>query len=270
MPFDKLEEATSLLKSHLAAEVAAGFPRLRRTPSTAAVQFLDYFATLPASGAEALLDALAQLAAPRFFPPPETHGRMQSIVAANSAYLSFRRAVQSPQFTLGLRYVEPRMRKALLSDPAGRATMAEARANIDFVPRDDAPAELTPTDGADPIPAKAALLRKLIDSAFRNSFAQGKQKLSAAETEYFGALGATKIRVALDYAAMGIQLRYGVGIDDETLRTFVRRLAYEDLWSVAPGWNYLTEQNAEASAALLCELIKQIADLHKAMVSVAG
>lgn len=265
MPLDKLDEATSLLKSHLRAEAEAEFPRMRRTPSTSAVQFLDYFDTLPASGAEALLDALAQLGALRFFPPLESYGRMQSIATANSAYLAYRRALQSPQFTLGLRYVEPRMRKALLTDPAGRATMAEARANIDFVPRDDAPAELMPEDGTDPTPAKAPLLRKLIDEVFRKAFAHGKQRLAGGETEYHGSLNGTGIRVAVDFAAMGMQLRYGVTIPDETFPKFVPKLAYEDLWAIAPGWNYVTEQNAEASVSLLCEHIAQIVSLRSDM-----
>lgn len=268
MPFDNFDEATSLLKSHLHAEVEAGFPRLRRTPSTAAVQFLDYFATLPAAQGDALLDALAQLGAARFSPPPEAHGRMQSTASANPAYLACRRALQSPQFTLGLRYVEPRMRKALLSDPAGRATMAEARANIDFVPRDDAPSDLVPHDGADAIPNKAPVLRKHIDSAFRASFPRGKRNLPGGETQYAGTIDGAEICVSLDFGAMGMQLRYGVSIEDETKRTFVRRLDYQDLWAIAPGWNYVTEQNAEASVALLYEQIKQIAELRNGILRV--
>lgn len=268
MPFEKLDEASSLLKSHLRAEAVTGFPRLRRTPSTAVVQFLDYFDTLPAGEADALLDALAELGALRFFPPPEAHSRMQSITTANRAYLAYRRALQSPQFTLGLRYVEPRMRKALLSDPAGRATVAEARKNINFVPRDDAPADLVPEEGTDAIPAKAPLLRKSIDAAFRKDFARGKQKLAGGETEYSGTLGGTEIRVAVDFGAMGMQLRYVVSIDDETKRTFVRRLAYEDLWAIAPGWNYVTEQNADASVEVLCDHVAQVTELCNALLNV--
>lgn len=266
MPIDKLDEAKAVLKSHLSAEIAAGFPRLRRTPSTASIQFLDYFDTLASGDREALLDALAQLGALRLLPPPAAYERMQSIAEENSAYLAYRRALQSPQFTLGLRYVEPRMRKALLSDPAGRATLAGARANIRFIPRDDPPAELLPKDGTDPIPAKAPLLRKLIDAAFRNTFAQKKEKFAGGETEYSGALNGTQIRVVLDFGAMGMQLRYGISIADETHTTNVRRLAYEDLWAIAPGWNCVTEQNAEACAGLLTEHVAQITALRNAVI----
>lgn len=268
MPFDKLDEAKNVLKLHLSAEAAGGFARLRRTPSTAAVQFLDYFATLPAGNRDALLEALAHLGALRFLPPPIPYEQMQSVAETNPAFLAYRRALQSPQFTLGLRYVEPRMRKALLTDPAGRATLAEARAGINFKPRDDAPAELTPKDGTDPSPAKAPLLRNLIDSALRNSFASGKQKLPGGETEYFGTLNGSEIRVNVDFGAMGMQLRYGMSIDDETNRTFVRRMCYEELWGIAPGWNYVTEQNAEVSAALLCDCVAQILSLRNAVLNV--
>lgn len=268
MPFYKLDQAAAVLNTHLSAEAAAGFPRVRQTPSTAAVQFLDYFATLAAADRDALLDALAEVGALRFLPPPAAYDQIQSMAKTNRALLACRSAMQSPQFSLGLRYVEPRMRKALLTDPAGRATMAEARTNIHFTPRDDAPAELMPEDGTEPTPAKAPLLRKLIDEAFRKTFAREKQRRPGGETEYHGNVNGTEIRVVVDFAAMGMQLRYGVTIADQTRPTFVTGLAYEDLWGIAPGWNYITDQNAEASAALLCARIVQIVSLRADMARV--
>ena len=65
-------------------------------------------------------------------------------------------------------------------------------------------------------------------------------------------------RVIIDFSARGPQLRYGVKIPDETKTIFVWGLQYESLWAAAPGWDYLTEENAEPSIRLLCENITQI------------
>ena len=46
---------------------------VRRIPSTDAVRFLDYFATLNSAEAAALLDALARGHAMQFFPPSAVH-----------------------------------------------------------------------------------------------------------------------------------------------------------------------------------------------------
>ena len=50
----------ALLLADFKAEAGAGFPTVRRIPSTDAVKFLDYFATLNSAEAAALLDALAR------------------------------------------------------------------------------------------------------------------------------------------------------------------------------------------------------------------
>ena len=71
-------------------------------------------------------------------------------------------------------------------------------------------------------------------------------------------LEGTDVKVIIDFNARGLQLRYGVKIPDETKTVFVWGLQYESLRAAAPGWDYLTEENAEASIRLLCENIAQI------------
>jgi hypothetical protein len=66
---------------------------------------------------------------------------------------------------------------------------------------------------------------------------------------------------------MGLQLRYGVSIPDETKKVFVARLAYEDLWAGGVGWDYLTEENAEASIRLLCEFVVQAVQLRNSVIA---
>jgi hypothetical protein len=259
MSLQKLDDVSALLKSHLDEEAQAGFPRLSRTPSAGTIQFLDYFGTLAAADRDSLLAVHAEIDALNFFPGTASCQRVEALVTTNPALVGYRQAMQSAPFTMGLRYVGLRMLKSMRGDPIGREMMARTRSTLDFIPRDDLPAALVPDpDPAHLKPAKAPLLRKLINEAFRKLFATGKQKRPGGETEYIGAIEGTDIKVIIDFSARGPQLRYGVKIPDETKTIFVWGLMYEDLWAAAPGWDYLTEENAEPSIRLLCETIAQI------------
>jgi hypothetical protein len=140
-----------------------------------------------------------------------------------SAFVRYRQAMQSSLFTMGLRYVGLRMLKSILADRMSMEMMARTRATLDFTPREDVPAALAPY----PEPAKAPLLRKLIDKAFRKLFATGKQNRVGGETEYIGVLQGTNIKVVTDFSGRGLQLRYGVSIPDETKTILVWQLAYD-------------------------------------------
>src|SRR5262245_41146576 len=63
------QHIATLLRPELAAEAAAGFPRLKRIPQTDIIWFLDYFSGLTGAEREALLDALAESGAMAFGPP---------------------------------------------------------------------------------------------------------------------------------------------------------------------------------------------------------
>src|SRR5438874_9713132 len=65
---DVQSNSIAVLRTELAREAAAGFPRLRRIPQTDIIWFLDYFAGLSAAEREVLLDALADSGALAFMP----------------------------------------------------------------------------------------------------------------------------------------------------------------------------------------------------------
>ncbi len=263
MSLQKVDDVSAVLKAHLDGEAQAGFPRLTRTSSSGTIQFLDYFETLAAADRDSLLAAHAEIDALNLFPSPAARERVMALVTTNPALVRYRQAMQSAPFTMGLRYVGLRMMKSMFADRMSMQMMARTRATLDFVPRDDLPAALVPDpDPAHLKPAKAPLLRKLINEAFPKLFATGKQKRPGGETEYIGALEGTNIKVSIHFIARGLQLRYGVKIPDETRTIFVWGLAHEDLWAAGPGWDYLTEENAEPSIRLLCENIAQIVSLR--------
>lgn len=267
MSLQNLGEISELLKAHLTREAQAGFPKLTRNPSSSTIAFLDYFDTLTAADRDSLLDVRAQVGALNLFPPMAVRERVEMLVNTNPALIRYRQAMQSARFTMGMRYVGLRMMKAMLSDPMSMEMMARTRATLDFVPRDDLPPALVPDpEPAHVTPAKAPLLRKLINEAFPRLFATGKQKREGGETEYVGVLQGTNIKVLTDFAARGLQLRYGVSIPDETKTTFIWRCSYEDLWAASLGWDYLTEENAERSISLLCEYITQFVALRNSVI----
>ena len=156
----------ALLLADFKAEAEAGFPTVRRIPSTDAVKFLDYFATLNSAEAAALLDALARGHAMQFFPPSAVQREGLELSESNSALVQFRDATQRGQFAYGLRYQDVRHVRTALRDPVSMRYMAETRSKLDFVPRDDPPSELMPEpDRLKVQTANAPLLRKLIDKA---------------------------------------------------------------------------------------------------------
>jgi len=259
MFLQQVDDVSALLKTHLGEEAQSGFPRLTQIPSTDIIRFLDYFHTLTAADRDSLLAALAQIDALNLFPAPAVRARVETLITTDPAFVSYRQAMQSAPFTMGLRYVGLRMLKSMLADRMSMEMMARTRATLDFIPRDDLPAALVPDpEPAHLKPAKAPLLRKLINETFLELFATGKQKREGGETEYSGTLEGTEIKVMIDFSARGLQLRYGVKIPDETKAIFVWGLAYENLWAAGQGWDYLTEENAEPSVRQLCEHIAQI------------
>jgi hypothetical protein len=269
MALPKLDDVGALLRAHLAEEVETGFPNLSRIPSSSMIKFLDYASTISTVERDELVSTFARLGALRFFLTlAAVRDEISALATTDPALLRYHAATQSAAFTMGLRYEGLRMVKAMLGDRMTVEMMAQTRAKLDFIPRDDPPAHLVPDpDPAHLKPAKAPLLRKLIVVEFKDLFTGAKRKLPGGETGYEGVFQGTNFTVWIGFAGMGLQLRYGVSIPDETKTVFVSRLAYEDLWAPGPGWDYLTEENAEASIQLLRELVEQVIRLRNGVIA---
>jgi len=265
----KLDDVTAYMRARFGEEANSGFPKLSRVPSSSTIRFLDYYASLTAADQTSLLASTARLAAMRFF--PALHQQMLATIETDPPLLAKRDAMRSPWFGMGLRYEGLRMRKAMLSDPMSVEMMAKTRATLPFTPRDDMPAALVPDpDPTHLKPAKAPQLRTLINDAFKRLFPHQKQKQPGGEIKYTGALQQTTITVSINFAGMGMQLLYGVSIPDDTHRILVVRTAWEDMWGAGHGWDYLTEENAETSIQLLCELVTEVVTLRNAVADLLG
>lgn len=258
---DLIPRIAALIRTDSTAEAEAGFPAVIRIPSTETIRFLDYFDGLDVSGRAALLDAMARLGAMQFFPPAVISSDALSLVSTSPALLRFRNALQSGHFAYGLRYVEPRMARMMLLDPEGMAHMAETRSGLDFDPRDDPPNELVPDSDIRSVrPAKAPLLRKLVETAFARLFSPKKGKLPGGETRFAGSIGSTALAVTVDFASRLAQLRWSVSLEMANPELNASRV--DDFWARC-GWDYLTEENASRSIDLLCERIEYLVALKE-------
>lgn len=235
----------TILRAHLQQEVDAGFALLTRIPQVKVIQFLDYVAQLDAAGRSALFDALA-LRAESYLT-----GRDRGY-PATEAFDRYWHAVTNPgPFFGGLRYVDTKMLHAVRTRPDGGFDELVAMA---------APQALEPRADLLPAietmrPATAPLLKKLagpglVSRGFARDTTPGKS--GGATHTYRRADGAI---VRLDFGSRMGQICYGVSVPSDRLR--VSGLTYELLWGQPGGWDYLTEENAARSIAVLPDVVER-------------
>jgi hypothetical protein len=251
---DMLLNVVAVLRTELAEEAAAGFPRLRRIAQTDFIWFLDYFAGLAAAEREALLDALAQGGAMAFF-PRQSAGEQE--IAPALARLRERR--ERPGSKGGTRYMDM---KTLCMNPSLRApggyhpSWRENLTELHFQPRTDLLPDLSHLKAA-----KAPLLRKLVNASMTRAFQPKKEKQPGGSCKFVFPYGNGELMVWVHFGSMPAQLIYHVSLKNAASEFLITLLSYESLWGAASGWDYLTEENAERSIDFLAEQIVYLAKL---------
>jgi hypothetical protein len=122
-------------------------------------------------------------------------------------------------------------------------------------------------------PAKAPQLKKLVKPLLQVLLGAKEEKMLGGAVKYDGTLDRTPVKVRVDYAARDVQLIYAVSIPDPERKVVVVGTGYEHLFGMGGGWNYLTDENAEASIGLLPELLRRLVTLQsevKRLVSAFG
>src|SRR6266851_982519 len=261
---DQQAKVIALLRADFAEEAAAGFPRLKRIPCTTIFSLLDYYDSLNNAERQALLDGLARFGSDGFFPREAIVG--QARVAEMEAHPGFgpyyKTMNSSGEFRSGLRYTDVKMLVGMskcqeIQEAGGIEAFYRnlAVADLAMQPRPD----LLP-DKNNIRPAKSPLLRKLVDATLRPLLPeQGKQ--AGGNLLYSGPLGSGVASVWVDFGSIMGQICYGVSVTNTPHTIRMRRLSFEGLWFQHGGWNYLTEENAEQSIALLPELIEYLVRL---------
>lgn len=254
-----MEQIVSVVRDYMHAEADAGYPLLRRIPSTHATACFDYLETISPSERDELLDARATAVALRLVPTPAARQQILELVASNPSLLKYRDAMTRGPIAMGLRYQSLRMAKAVLNDAQSVAMMQQTRSTLDYVPRDDAPVPLVNDPDVTKLhPAKAPQLKKLVKPLLQSLLGAKEEKMPGGTMKYQGALDGTPVTVRVDYAARDVQMIYSVSIPDPERQVVVVAATYEDFFGIGGGWDYLTEENAEASVSLLPELLRRV------------
>lgn len=240
-----------LLRADFDHEVAAGFPTLRRLPHTGIVQLIDYHASLSAPEQSALLDALASRAA--FLLDADRNGAAPT----PPAWERYRVATAGPgPFCGGYRYLDIKFLAAIPRYPEfggyegwiahhqhPSVTERALQLRTDLLP-----------DLSHLVPALAPALRKLVKATL---VAHGCKPVPAKGIQaYAHPSGA---RVSVDFGSRMGQVCWDVDADFGAVQ--FRHLSYETLWGQATGWNYLSDENAERSIAILPGLLDYLAAL---------
>jgi hypothetical protein len=249
----------AVLRAELAEEAASEFPRLKRVPTTDIIWFLDWFAALGAAEREALLDGLARWGALGFFPTKDGPHVVAELEKQYPAFARFRAARNRMGYKGGTRYTPVKM---LSKDPAMHEIghyhedYRKHCSPLAFQPRTDLLPDLTCLK-----PAKAQVLRKLVDAALAKLFSPEKEKRPGSECHYNGSLGGNTIKVSVDFGSSLNQLLYAVRVTNPADTIKLPGSSYERLWDANLGWDYLTEENAARSIDFLAEQVEHVVKL---------
>jgi len=258
-----MEQIVSLVRDYMHAEADAGYPLLRQIPSTRATACFDYLESISPAEREELLDARARVTALGFVLTPAAQQEILQLMDSNPAMVKYRDAMLRGPLAMGLRYQSIRMAKAVLSDAESVAMMRQTRSTLGYVPRDDAPVPLVnDADVTRLHPVKAPLLKKLVKPLLQGLLGAKEEKMPGGTMKYDGALDGTSVKVRVDYAARDVQMIYAVSIPDPGRNVVLIGSGYEHFFGMGGGWDYITEENAEASVGLLPELLRRVVALR--------
>ena len=259
-----MDRILSIVRGYMQTEADAGYPLLRRIPSTHAIACFDYLESISPREREEFLDAHARVAALGFVLTPAAQQEILQLVNSDAEIAKYRNAKQQGPLAMGLRYQSIRMAKAILNDAQSVAMMRQTRSTLGYVPRDDAPVPLVnDSDIRNLHPARAPQLKKLAKPLLQDFLSATEEKMPGGTMKYQGALDGTSVTVRIDYAGRDVQMIYSVSIPDPERKVVVIGRTYESLFGISgSGWDYITEENAEMSIGLLPELIRRLVDLR--------
>jgi hypothetical protein len=259
----EMDQIVSSIRDHMHAEADAGYPLLRRIPSTHATACFDYLESISPAERDELLEARARVAALGFVRSLPAQQEILQLVTSTPALVKYREAMSRGPLAMGLRYQSLRMAKAVLNDAQSVAMMQQTRSTLGYVPRDDAPVPLVNDADVNKLhPAKAPQLKKLVKPLLQGLLGATEEKMPGGTMKYDGALDGTSVKVGVDYGARDVQMIYAVSIPDPELKVVVIGTGYEHVFGIGGGWDYITEENAEASIGLLPELLRRLVALR--------
>jgi hypothetical protein len=243
------------LRREFAAEQSEGFLRLKRVPDTRVIGFLDHFASLSPEKQSELAAVLADWSSYRLLQRPIPPATVEEFSRATA----FPGSVEGP----GLRYSGMNLLAGFAKEAgqAGLGTWFQTRGITGLALQ--LPQTLV-RDVADLVPVKIPTLRRLVKVALAQLFAPSVRDIGSEMWRYEEMLAGSSLKVLIRYSGrMGRpQLDYSVEVRGEGRVLSGPSLCFESILGAGfGGWNYLTQENAERSVGLFCELIEYVARL---------
>lgn len=250
------------LRDEFAEEQRAGFARLKRVPDSRVIRFLDDFATLSPSDQSDLAAVLADWSSYKLSGDPMP----PSIIEQFTRATCFRGLAE------GLRYTGVNLLAGLAKDErhGGLAGWLQMTGITGLAAQ---PPENLVRDIGDLVPVKIPTLRRLVKSAFAQLFTPNARDIGSETWSYEGRLGESSLKVLIRYSGrMGRpQLAYQVQVQCKQRALTAPDLCFESVLGVGFGkWDYLTQDNAERSVELLCELVEYVAKLPERLPARCG
>jgi hypothetical protein len=241
------------LQDEFTAEQRDGFPRLKRVPDTRVIRFLDHFASLGPAEKTELVGVLADWSSYHVSGAP----------LPQSTYEPFVRATAFPDRAEGIRYTGVSLLAGLAKGAShgGLAGWFQTRGVTGLAMQ---PPENLLRDATDLVPVKIPTLRRMVNTAFARLFAPQATETGDGIWRYDGVLAESSLKLLLRFSgSMGRpQLHYAVEVRGQDRAIVAPDFCFESLLGVGFGrWDYLTQENADRSVALLCELVEYVARL---------
>lgn len=237
-------------------EASTGFARLSRVPDTHVRHFLDYYRSLDTTQQAALAEASAlwgshTLAGSMIGGHTFDGIDVGSALRSNTAWAKWRADLTNGKNRDPYWYSSVPILRLYRAE----ATMRRKRG------------EPPPTDwdrmmdryASSINGAKAPALRTLVRELFKQRFHGRSVKGSGGDWMYEGEVRGSRVLMSVDWGGHHAQLRYGLTLETATGTLRLSRGFEAALGAGHGDWDFLTEENAAESIALLGDLIEDVA-----------
>jgi hypothetical protein len=244
--------AKPVIRRLIEDEFSAGFPFLRRIPSTFVWKSLAHIDALDPDERGVLFDVLAQ----------RSMGWVQTNINMEQYALRQKELVRHPAYQ---RYISTAAAPWKYADPSFlRQTLdSYRRASPSSVP-DFSPVSLSIAESAEaPTKASAAEIRKEVKRVFAERYSARPTNLGAGMWNYLGECQGRPFTLTLDFGGTFHKLTYGVGLGRFPANQPFLGATWEGIFAIHNDWNFVCRHSLSQSVALLAEIVEKIVTLRQ-------
>jgi hypothetical protein len=247
-------DAKQAVRDLIEAEVASGFPFLRRIPSTNTWRALEHVETITREERDVLFDLLAERGC----------GWLQAGLDMTAYVERQRELVRHPVLARYLngcgqapcwKYADPRLLRSCLD----LRRQAAASSPTPIPPLDFGPVPLAAVEAAEPpVTAKAPEIRKAVKQAFTERFQVRPTNAGAGFWNYPGELRGRPFTLTLNWGTF-MKLRYSVSVGRFPPNKPLQGVTWEGMLGFGIGhWDFVCHHNLAQSVGLLGEVVEKM------------